>query len=398
MEQKPYIYQSYIALAFGVLLCLSGCKSAELTAMESSVLIIQLSKGREVERFIDDKGEALGKPIYPGVLIVYEPINNYTKKDVFDEIVAILKKNNWQKQDSIVPGSFSGSLQRDQFIISASVSIFLDKNLVSLHMSDRLLTSDDVATASFTSLPLATNMPFATTTQVGLAMRKGKDGMTLLYVPAGEFTMGSDSGELGEKPVHTVYLDAFWIDQTEVTNEMYAKCVQAGQCNPPGISTINYFSILSYAKHPVVYVDWKMANAYCSWAGRRLPTEAEWEKAARGTGAFTYPWGEGIDCDKANFQSSCVGETSPVGSYEKGKSPYGAYDMAGNVWEWVNDWYDDPYYQSSPLSNPLGPDSGKYRGSRGGCWASDDFSARSSFRGRDNPSSMSYYGGKKNAH
>jgi len=200
--------------------------------------------------------------------------------------------------------------------------------------------------------------------------------------------MGNDYDKpiLDEKPVHTVYLDAFWIDQTEVTNKMYAKCVDAGQCNSPNSSTPDNFNNPSYANHPVVNVDWKMANAYCSWVVRRLPTEAEWEKAARGTDARTYPWGEIIDCDKANYQSSCVGKTSPIGSYEKGKSPYGAYDLAGNALEWVNDWYSETYYQSSPLSNPLGPDSGKYRVTRGGSWNYFDFSACTSCRSWGNPS------------
>ncbi len=162
----------------------------------------------------------------------------------------------------------------------------------------------------------------------------GKDGMTLLFVPAGAFTMGSAAGQPNENPVHSVSLAAFWIDQTEVTNELYAKCVQAGQCALPGSAPLDELNNAKYAKHPVVSVDWEMANAYCAWVGRRLPSEAEWEKAARGTQAFTYPWGEGLDCAKANYQKSCVGGTAPVGSYEQGKSPYGAYDMAGNALEW----------------------------------------------------------------
>lgn len=394
MKHKFSIALTYIALAFCVVLCLSGCilKSSKLRALESSVSTIQPTKGHEVRRYIRDEGSALGKPIYAEVSISYEPIVPYTKKDVFDEIIAILEKKNWQREDSSSPYAFRGSLQQDQFIISALV-IILDENRVSLLVSGRLLTSDDLVTPFPINTPSFTPLPLPTTTQTGLATMEGKDGMVLLYVPAGEFTMGSDNGEPVEKPVHKVYLDAFWIDQTEVTNEMYSKCVLAGQCDPPGASTMDYFRIPAYAKHPVVYVNWEMANTYCSWAGRRLPTEAEWEKAARGTDAFTYPWGEGIDCDKANYQSSCVHETSPVGSYVSYKSPYGVYDMAGNVWEWVNDWYADGYYYNSPSSNPVGPDTGQYRSSRGGSWASDASNARSAFRGRLDPSSMSYYGG-----
>jgi formylglycine-generating enzyme required for sulfatase activity len=398
---KKHSVGKCFVLAFGVLLCLSGCifKSPKLQTLENTIATIQPTKGHEIDRYTRDEGTSLGKPVYAEVLIVYEPNEHYTKKDVLDEIVAILEKNNWKREDTHSPGAFIGTLRQDQFIITVTAAIFSKENRVSLSMSGRLLSSEDLVTASTTGAPSFTPLPLPTTTQTGLIKVIGKDGMALLYVPAGEFTMGSDNGELGEKPVHTVYLDAFWIDQTEVTNEMYAKCVQAGRCNPPVETTIDYFNLPDYAKHPVVFVNWEMANTYCSWAGRRLPTEAEWEKAARGTDAFPYPWGEGIDCGKANYQSSCVHETSPVGSFALDKSPYGAYDMAGNVWEWVNDWYADGYYQNSPASNPLGPDTGQYRSLRGGDWAGDDFNARSAFRGRLDPAGMSnYYGGFRCAH
>jgi formylglycine-generating enzyme required for sulfatase activity len=184
-------------------------------------------------------------------------------------------------------------------------------------------------------------------------------------------------------------LKAFWIDQTEVTNAMYAKCVaDGGACQEPtntsSYTHSSYYGNSEFDNYPVLYVDWNMANTYCSWAERRLPTEAEWEKAARGTDARTYPWGEGIDCDKANYNGSCVGDTSPVKSYPNGVSPYEAYDMAGNVWEWVSDWYGETYYQSSPLSNPLGP-AGTYRVLRGGSWNVSDSNVRSAFRYRYDP-------------
>jgi serine/threonine-protein kinase len=177
-----------------------------------------------------------------------------------------------------------------------------------------------------------------------------KDGMTLLYVPAGNFTMGStieqavreceqtqsDCREIlfkSETPPHTVDLPAYWIDQTEVSNTMYALCVQSGNCQPP--SDTAFYGNAKYANHPVVFVSWNDANAYCEWSGRRLPTEAEWEKAARGTDERTYPWGNNLPtCTLANLYG-CVNGTSPVGSYSAGASPYGALDMAGNVWEWT---------------------------------------------------------------
>jgi len=229
----------------------------------------------------------------------------------------------------------------------------------------------------------------------------------MMYVPEGEFTMGGSADDAlaacqqyttdcerdwfaDEEPPHTVYLDAFWIDQTEVTNALYSKCVDAGVCTPPAFVNSfthpDYYGNPEFDDYPVIFVDWDAANAYCSWAGRRLPTEAEWEKAARGTDERAFPWGEGISCNEANYYDFyngdhyCVGDNSKVGSYESGKSFYGAYDMAGNVWEWVSDWYDPAYYQTSPSSNPLGADLGSYRLLRGGSWNSYIHEVRSEGR------------------
>ena len=240
-------------------------------------------------------------------------------------------------------------------------------------------------------IPSATETP---TPAIGSTMVSKKDGMILVFVPAGEFTMGSDSGEQDEMPAHTVSLDAFWIDQTEVTNAMYAKCVADGAaCVPPSAERSdkrdNYYGISEFDNYPVVYVNWDQAKVYCLWAERRLPTEAEWEKAARGTDGRIYPWGN--ESPNANFLNykAVVGDVTEGGKYPSGASIYGAYDMAGNVLEWVNDWYGETYYKDSPASNPLGPDIDVFRVYRGGSWNSDSNSVRSAYRYGSGPSGTS---------
>lgn len=233
------------------------------------------------------------------------------------------------------------------------------------------------------------------------------DGMERVYVPAGPFIMGSRPGDSqassGEKPPHEVYLDAFWIDRTEVTNGQYALCVEAGACKPPtafGMLKENsnsrewYYGNPEYDDFPVIYVDWDAARIYCQWAGRRLPTEAEWEKAARGTDQRWYPWGNrnvrGAFANLAdrgtgyeysyNLAEDGYDDTSPAGNYPKGASPYGAYDMAGNVWEWVSDWFSRDYYAVSPYQNPTGPEMGSTKTLRGGSYNNSNWGIRSTTR------------------
>ncbi len=218
-----------------------------------------------------------------------------------------------------------------------------------------------------------------------------KDGMVEVYIPAGEFLMGSEDGGKNEKPQHKVYLDAYWIDQTPVTNAMFARFVTQTsyrtQAEEDGSSFITdipkkqYGAVIKGANwrhpsgpgstirlletHPVVLVSWKDALAYCDWVGARLPTEAQWEKAARGTDGRMYPWGNREpDATLVKF-SEHVGNTTPVGSYPGGASPYGVLDMAGNVLEWCADWYGETFYKGSPLRNPTGPASGEFRAVRG---------------------------------
>ena len=193
------------------------------------------------------------------------------------------------------------------------------------------------------------------------------DGMTMVYVPEGEFLMGDTRSE-DSSPPHLVYLDAYWIDQTDVTNDMYARCVQAGKCSfhVQQASTDIHFDEPTYANDPVVYISWFEAAEYCQWARRRLPTEAEWEKAARGVNKRLYPWGNSSpESSLLNFDNF-IGDTTPVDTYLLGASPYGALDMAGNVRQWVADWYGLNYYQDSTRKNPIGPISGEMRVLRGG--------------------------------
>jgi formylglycine-generating enzyme required for sulfatase activity len=237
----------------------------------------------------------------------------------------------------------------------------------------------------------------------GDAWIRPSDGMQLVYVPSGQFKMGSDEEDIDfalqlcseyiddcqrgwyedQQPSHIVSLDGFWIDKYEVTNAQYQKCVEASVCHAP--ITCNWgeptYGEGDNIDHPVVCVNWQGAHDYCQWAGGRLPTEAEWEYAARGPDANLFPWGDTFDGSLANscdvnctFDWKFSGyddgyeQTAPVGSYPDGISWCGAEDMAGNVWEWVSDWYDSNYYSVSPAANPGGPNSGEHRVARGGSW------------------------------
>jgi len=194
------------------------------------------------------------------------------------------------------------------------------------------------------------------------------DGMTMIYIPAGDFLMGDDRAKGKASPQHLVSMDAYWIDQTEVTNQMYALCVEAGACWLPIQSDdVNpYYDNPRYDNYPIVYINWGEAVQYCTWVNRRLPTEAEWEKAARGTDGRKFPWGNEKPNSKfLNYQDN-VGTPLPVDRYPSGASPYGVLNMAGNVREWVADWYDKNTYKGYHSLNPLGPESGTARSLRGG--------------------------------
>ena len=207
----------------------------------------------------------------------------------------------------------------------------------------------------------------------------GKKGMAL--VPAGKFLMGSDD-LMESDPVHEVYVDSFYIDITEVTVAAYRTYAKAA-----GVAMAEAPQGGWNEKHPISNVSWSDARDYCAKAGKRLPTEAEWEKAARGTDGRLFPWEKG----KADGRTNQLGAedgfatTAPVGSYPSGQSPYGVMDMAGNVWEWCSDWYDGKYYRKSPPKNPQGPEKGTARAYRGGAWNNTPYVLQSAGRGQALP-------------
>jgi sulfatase modifying factor 1 len=230
-----------------------------------------------------------------------------------------------------------------------------------------------------------------------------RDGAEMIWVPAGSFTMGMGDEDIaklvkerqgwkaewffGEKPKHTVTLDGYWIYKYEVTLAQYKKfCKETGRTVPDQPKW-------SSDAHPAVNITWEQAQAYGQWAGTRLPTEAEWEKAARGDDSRIFPWGNAWDEEKCNNWSDHqkIGggyqalRGAPVGSYPASASPYGCQDMAGNAWEWVTDWYDPVYYADSPKMNPGGPEIGEMRVMRGGSWGSSSKSLRTTTRNAEAP-------------
>jgi len=271
--------------------------------------------------------------------------------------------------------------------------------------------------------------PTATPEPTARALIQDERGISMVLIPAGAFEMGMDADRAlaycqqyyepysdvecerssfeDEEPVHEVYLDAYYIDQYEVTNTAYRECVEEGLCAPPELSGSDtrdsYYGNPEFDTYPVIVVSWEDADTYCTWRGGRLPSEAEWEKAARGTDGWVFPWGDEMESGSANFCDTVCEfpwanpefsdghwDTSPVGIYAEGASPYGVYDMAGNVWEWTADWYGEDYYGSSPAENPVGPASGTTRVLRGGSWMDSAVNLRAARRFGSGPD-LPYY-------
>jgi serine/threonine-protein kinase len=254
-------------------------------------------------------------------------------------------------------------------------------------------TKDSPTSAIAASEPLIRITP--TTARTGsypLEITDGS-GTEMVFVPAGKFIMGSNNGNPDEKPVHSVYLDDFYIDKYEVTNRLYRACVKTKVCDPPkqGNSYTRgyYYGNTTFDNYPVVNIDWSMGQNFCQWRGARLPTEAEWEKAARGTDERIYPWGNSIDCSYASYMgraNGCVKDTSQVGKYQNGISLYGAFDMAGNVWEWVSSLYLPYPYSPSDRREDLS--SSGNRVLRGGSWNVDGDVVTTTHRYQYDPASF----------
>ena len=213
------------------------------------------------------------------------------------------------------------------------------------------------------------------------------DAINMVQVPAGEFLRGRDNATDDEAPAKQVYLETFWIDRNEVTNaEFKAFCDSTNRLLPNNPMWDNNY-VLDNPGRPVVNITWRQANEYCKWKGKSLPTEAQWEKAARGTEGLLYPWGNEYADDHANIHGTDdYRRTSPVGNFPLGASPYGANDMSGNVWEWCVDWYQEFYYAEAPLRNPPGPsEKSAWRVVRGGGFSSPPDDAVTTNRSKNKP-------------
>lgn len=266
-------------------------------------------------------------------------------------------------------GNANLSVESDQLISTASPTFILIKT-----ESNPIIANTPAPAAIHTP----DNQPETEATHL-----REIDRMPLIEIPAGDVWIGCDETNnagfpcMGDElPLHQVYLDPFFIDKFEVTNAQYALCARDGACAEPyyqhSATQTDYYTDPDYADFPRVAVSWFEASDYCEWAGGRLPTEAEWVRAARGDDRRVFPWGdEDPDCNKANMLDEntgkvCVGDTAPVGSYPEGASPFGVMDLAGNAWEWTADWYNWKYYSISPEINPQGPEQGGTKVVHGG--------------------------------
>lgn len=240
--------------------------------------------------------------------------------------------------------------------------------------------------AAAAQAPPTGSLPSTRPSSLAAQSAPSADLYPLVLIPAGAFLRGDNhgDGQADEKPVRQIYLDAYYIGKYEVTQAQYQRYLLATGRREPLQCNFGFhrWDLEQRADQPVVCINWAEAKAFCEWAGMRLPSEAEWEKAARGTEGPKYPWGDEIDCDHSVY-SGCKdgeGDLHRVGSRSRGQSPYGIFDMAGNVWEWTHDFYLAEYYQQAPERNPRGPERGSRHVLRGGGYGHDGFALRSSNR------------------
>jgi len=296
------------------------------------------------------------------IVQITEPANNTSTQQNTIHILGKVENTS----ATMAKVTVNGKEQKANIVVNGSFDIII-----------KLIDGNNIIIVSVDGISAQVNITKIKQTTIGDEVI-GKDDALMVLIPAGEFQMGDalgdafNEGNNDERPVHTVYVDAFYMDVYEVTNEQYKKFMDATGHKAPG-----YWNNNSYnePKQPVVGVSWHDAIAYAEWAGKRLPTEAEWEKAARGgLVGKRYPWGDDISHDDANYDGTGGKDkweyTSPVGIFAP--NGYGLYDMAGNVWEWCADWYDPGYYAKSPKSNPKGPSYGQWRVFRGGSWCYTD--------------------------
>ena len=276
----------------------------------------------------------------------------------------------------MIPSSMSGTPSQSEgqapVTVTASETARPTRTVTMEPSSTPTWTGTEIIEATLTTLP---------------GFIADEKAVPMAYVPAGVFLMGNDRGSADEQPSHAVNVDAFYMDRYEVTNGLYKACVDARVCQSVRKNSAtrdHYYDDRIYTRFPVLFVDWNMAQTYCEWRGARLPSEAEWEIAARGASNGTYPWGEDLDCNLANY-GNCLGDTSGTTIYDLGESRFGINNMAGNVWEWVSDWYSETYYRSSPQDNPQGPDTGTEKVVRGGSWKDNFAELRSTNREAERP-------------
>ena len=379
------------------------------------------SSGRELSRLLTDRKFQVGIGLALVGIVLF---------GIFG-IMAMFNSRSLQGETTALPtaiATLGGAVIASESATAAGV---LPSETPATAPSTTLTPPVDTSTLapSSTLTPSATLSPSSTPTPALAATFVDDIGTTMLLVPAGEYRMGGDAASAllscqalcpncncnlssftSEEPAHQVTLDAFYMDMYEVTHAQYRPCVEDGNCpepvNPETGAVSGLFLDRAYDQHPVIYVTWGMAEVFCRWRGARLPTEAEWEKAARGPESRIFPWGNEFNgrlanyCDrKCSFSWADTGfndgyaGTAPVGTYQGGVSPFGIYDLAGNVWEWVADWFSETYYANSPLVNPAGPLSGSQRVVRGGAWYNGGALLRGANRGALDPTAANSYTG-----